>query len=142
MNKRRAAIFCGVVLSASVFSSCGSTKTFTPRSAYPPDPWVKGYSDPDDCIGGEKLAALKFDLPDYPTGAFRNGQQGWTIIRLDVAANGLTENVRVERSVPRGIFDKASRKAVEAWEFRPPTAPLSDCRILLRYRAGQASLGT
>ncbi len=126
---------------AAGLSACGSTSVFTPRSAYPPDPWVKGYSDPDDCIGGEALAAVKFDMPDYPKSAFRNGRQGWTIIRLDVAADGETRNVRVERSVPSGTFDKASIEAVEAWQFRPPAASLSDCRILLRYRAGQASLG-
>ncbi|WP_189586128.1 energy transducer TonB [Litorimonas cladophorae] len=136
---------CFVPLSlcvSSVFiSSCGSTTTFNPRSAYPPDPWVKGYSNPDDCIGGEKLAAIEFDLPSYPKSAFRNGQQGWAIIRLNVDAAGLTQNVKVERSVPSGVFETASRKAVEAWRFQPPAKPLSDCRVLLRYRAGEASLG-
>ena len=121
--------------------ACGSTTVFTPRPAYPPDPWVKGYSDPDDCIGGEDLAAIKFDMPIYPKSAFRNGQQGWTIVRLDLTANGLTENVRIERSVPTGTFDKASISAVEAWQFRPPAAPLSNCRILLKYQAGEVNLG-
>ena len=126
---------------AAGLSACGSTSVFTPRSAYPPDPWVKGYSDPDDCIGGEALAAVKFDMPIYPKSAFRNGRQGWTMMRLDVAQDGATENVRVERSVPSGTFDRASLKAVEAWQFRPPEQPLSDCRVLLRYRAGEVSLG-
>jgi len=120
---------------------CASASVFTPRSAYPPDPWVKGYSDPDDCIGGEDLAALKFDMPSYPKKAFRNGLQGWTIIRLDVASDGATENVRIERSVPSGTFDKASVSAVTAWQFRPPETPLSNCRVLLRYQSGQASIG-
>ena len=122
-------------------TACGSSTVFTPRSAYPPDPWVKGYSNPDDCIGGEALAAVKFDMPSYPKAAFRNGLQGWTIVRLDVAANGATENIRIERSVPGGPFDKASISAVKAWQFRPPKAPLSDCRILLKYQSGEASLG-
>lgn len=129
------------LLAAAVLTGCGSTDIFMPRSAYPPDPWVKGYSNPDDCIGGEQLAALKFELPSYPSGAFRSGQQGWTIVRLDVDAAGVTENVSIERSIPRGMFDKTSRKAVEAWRFRPPETPLADCRILLRYRAGAVSLG-
>ena len=122
-------------------SACGSTKVFTPRSAYPPDPWAKGYSDPDDCIGGEDLAAIKFDLPAYPKSAFRNGLQGWTIVRLDLTSDGLTDNVRIERSLPNGTFDKASISAVEAWQFRPPEAPLVNCRILLKYQAGAVNLG-
>jgi len=129
------------LLLAAGLSACGSTSVFTPRSAYPPDPWVKGYSDPDDCIGGEALAAIKFDMPAYPKSAFRNGQQGWTIMRLDVAADGSTKSVRVERSLPSGTFDKASIRAVDVWQFRPPPTPLSNCRVLLRYRAGEASLG-
>ncbi len=140
MNRSVAVV--SFVLIGLGLSSCGSTSTFTPRSAYPPDPWVKGYSDPDDCIGGEQLAALKFDLPDYPKSAFRNGRQGWTIVRLDIASEGHTENVRIERSVPSGTFDKASKTAVEAWQFRPPDQPLKNCRVLLRYRAGATTLGS
>lgn len=123
-------------------SSCGSTTVFQPKSAYPPDPWVKGYSDPDDCLGGEDLAAIKFDLPTYPKRAFQTGRQGWTIIRLDVDAEGLTENIRIERALPEGPFEKSSRKAVENWRFRPPQQPLLNCRVLLRYQAGKVTLGS
>jgi len=130
-----------LLIMTGALSACGSTSIFTPKSAYPPDPWVKGYSDPDDCIGGEQLAAVKFDLPQYPKSAFRNGRQGWTITRLDVLESGKTQNIRIERSVPDGLFDKASLAAVSAWKFRPPKAPLTDCRVLLRYRMGETSLG-
>jgi len=73
---RLAVLFCAVGLTAFGLNACRSTSVFTPKSAYPPDPWVKGYSDPDDCIGGEKLAAVTFDLPDYPKGSFRSAAEG------------------------------------------------------------------
>ena len=132
-----------VSLAAAVLASCGSTsKPFNPTSQYPPDPWVKGYSAADDCLGGEKLAARDFAMPDYPSRAYRTGRQGWTIMRLDVDASGQTQNVDVERSVPDGMFDKASEKAVENWTFDPPAdGPLENCRVLLRYRAGSVTLG-
>lgn len=138
--------FSGFVLSsiaAGVLCSCGSTsKPFVPASQYPPDPWVKGYSDPDDCIGGEKLAARDFAMPEYPSRPYRTGRQGWTIMRLDVDAAGQTQNVEVEKSVPDGMFDSASEKAVENWTFAPPASgPLKNCRVLLRYRAGSVTLG-
>jgi len=123
-------------------TGCGSTEVFHPKSSYPPDPWVKGYSDPDDCLGGEALAAIDFDLPDYPKRSFQTGRQGWTIIRLDVDAEGETENIRIERAVPEGLFNSTSIKAVNAWRFHPPAQPLKDCRILLRYQAGNVSLGS
>ena len=60
-----AGVFLGLLTSACA-STDVSEGTFKPKSQYPPDPWVKGYSNPDDCLGGEKLAAIDFALPDYP----------------------------------------------------------------------------
>jgi TonB family protein len=126
-------------LSASL-SACAS-KPFKPKSYYPPDPWVKGYADPDDCIGGEKLAAINFDLPKYPRRAFRTGRQGWVILRLDIDADGSTDNVSVERALPGGMFESATKKAARKWLFHPPKEPLDKCRVLIRYQLGAVSLG-
>lgn len=130
-------------LFASLFlGACATKSVFNPRSEYPPDPWVKGYSNPDDCLGGERLAARKFDLPEYPRRAFNSGRQGWVIIKLDVTDLGETTNVSVERSLPDGLFEGSARKAVRAWQFEPPQGGgLKNCRVLLRYKFGRVSLG-
>ena len=131
-----------LILLALGLSACATKKTFNPKSQYPPDPWVKGYSNPDDCIGGEKLAAIDFDLPDYPRRAFNTGRQGWVIVKLDVTAAGETENVEVERAVPDALFPANARSAVKAWRFEPPKGgALQNCRVLIRYRFGTVSLG-
>ena len=126
-------------------SACATPDAFVAKSAYPPDPWVKGYSDPEDCLGGEQLAARAFALPDYPARAFRAGAQGWVILRLDVDGAGVTRNVEVERAVPEGGlwggFEGAAVRAAESWRFAPPDAPLDDCRVLIRFRMGSVSLG-
>lgn len=129
-----------LLLSALLLSACAS-KPFKPKSDYPIDPWVKGYADPDDCIGGEKLAAINFELPGYPRKAFRTGRQGWVILRLDVAANGATENVSIERALPGGMFENTTKKAARRWLFHPPAEPLNNCRVLIRYQLGAVSLG-
>lgn len=130
------------ICAALTLASCATKDAFTPKSYYPPDPWVKGYSNPDDCIGGEKLAARKFELPEYPKRSFNTGRQGWVIMRLDVNAAGITENVDVERSVPDGLFEAVSRSAVRDWRFEPPKdGALENCRVLLRFRAGEVTLG-
>lgn len=127
---------------AVLLGGCATKGVFKPKSQYPPDPWVKGYSNPDDCLGGEQLAARSFELPKYPRRSFNSGRQGWVIMKLDVSAEGLTENVDVERSLPDGLFEGASRAAVKAWTFQPPKGgPLKDCRVLLRFRAGDVTLG-
>lgn len=130
-----------LLILALSLSACASSKPFMPKSDYPPDPWVKGYTNPNDCIGGEKLAAREFVLPAYPKRAFRTGRQGWVIIRLDVNALGETENVSIERAVPDRLFGGNARKAAQAWSFHPPKEPLYNCRVLLRYRLGAVSLG-
>jgi len=135
----------GFMVSAvlSSLTACGTKTVFVPKSSYPPDPWVKGYAGEQDCLGGEALAAIDFELPAYPRRSFNTGRQGWVIMRLDVNANGNTEKVGIERALPEGLFDKVSIEAVEAWRFAPPKdGPLFNCRILLRYRGGTVSLGS
>ena len=130
-------------VSGLLLAGCSTADSFRPKSQYPPDPWVKGYSNPDDCLGGEKLAALSFELPAYPRRSFNSGRQGWVIMRLDVNAAGETENVIAERSVPEGLFESASIDAVKNWRFQPPgDGALRNCRVLLRYKFGSVSLGT
>jgi len=85
------AVFCMALL-LSACASNGEQQPFMPRSDYPVDAWVKGYAQEDDCLGGEKLAAIKFDLPEYPRRAYKNGRQGWTLVQLDVDAGGQTQN--------------------------------------------------
>lgn len=131
-----------IITAVLILTGCATKDVFKPRSQYPPDPWVKGYSNPDDCLGGEKLAARNFELPKYPRRSFNSGRQGWVIMKLDVNASGNTENVEVERSVPDGLFEDASRDAVKRWTFQPPIdGALKDCRVLLRFRAGEVTLG-
>ncbi len=135
--------FIIVMMVSVLFWGCASKADyFVPKSEYPVDPWVKGYSNPDDCLGGEKLAARKFFLPEYPKSEFNAGWQGWVILRLDVNADGNTENVKVERSVPGGRFDRSARRAVEGWVFEPPVdGAMANCRVLIRFKLGGVSLG-
>ena len=136
------AVFCMALL-LSACASNGEQQPFMPRSDYPVDAWVKGYAQEDDCLGGEKLAAIKFDLPEYPRRAYKNGRQGWTLGQLDVDAGGQTQNVKIQRAVPYGgLFENPSRAAVENWVFKAPAGgPLENCRVLIRYRMGKVSLG-
>jgi len=103
------------VLAAGVLWGCASAPTtFKPRSQYPPDPWVKGYANPDDCLGGELLAAR---------------------------STGNVENVSTERSVPEGVFEKHTERVLKDWAFAPPKSEgLQNCRILIRYRVGIVSI--
>ena len=125
-----------------VLTSCASSDPqFKARSQYPPDPWVKGHANPDDCIGGEDLAARNIPLPDYPKRALKRGNQGWVIVKLDVAADGRVENVTSEKSIPENVFERHTLRTLKTWTFAPPKQDgLRNCRVLIRYRLGVVSL--
>lgn len=131
-----------VFFTALALQACSSTEPqFKPRSQYPPDPWVKGYANPEDCLGGESLAALHIPLPSYPRKALRNGRQGWVIVKLDIGADGHVLNVESEKSIPRNVFEDHTLKQLRTWRFEPPKSEgLENCRVLIRYRFGIVSL--
>ena len=131
-----------IVMMAVMLTGCGSVTTFHPQSQYPPDPYVKSYADPGDCIGGESLAAIDLAMPEYPSHAFRTGRQGWVILRLDVGVDGSVVTADAQRSLPEGLFEKSAERAARQWRFEPPaTGDLINCRVLVRYRLGEVSLG-
>lgn len=129
-------------LAGFVLQACASSDpVFKARSHYPPDPWVKGYANPDDCLGGEALAARHIPLPDYPKKASKRGNQGWVIVKLDVDVQGQVQNVEAEKSIPRNVFEGHTLKQLKTWRFAPPkSGRLENCRILIRYRLGVVSL--
>ena len=134
--------FFQLLLSLFILIACANPKAFKPVSQYPPDPWVKGYANPNDCIGGETLAASKFVLPIYPRRAFKSGRQGWVLVKLNVDEYGETKDIIIERSLPGGLFDVPVNKAINQWKFDPPqNGEMKNCRVLIRFRAGEVSLG-
>ena len=127
---------------AAALVACATPDAFIPQSQYPPDPYVKGYAAENDCIGGETLAARSLPLPVYPRRAFRTGRQGWVILKLDVAPDGTVAKVEAERGLPDGMFEGAARRAAREWRFEPPASGgLEDCRVLVRFRLGDVTLG-
>ena len=131
-----------LLLSLFILIGCANTKAFKPVSQYPPDPWVKGYANSNDCIGGETLAVSKFVLPIYPGRAFKSGRQGWVLVKLNVDEHGETKDIIIERSLPGGLFDVPVNKAINQWKFDPPqNGEMKNCRVLIRFRAGEVSLG-
>ena len=132
---------CLGFMGVTITSCASSDAQFKARSQYPPDPWVKGRASEDDCIGGEELAARNIPLPDYPKKALRRGNQGWVIVKLDVAPDGSVENVESDKSIPENVFERHTLKTLKTWKFAPPRQDgLQNCRVLIRYRLGVVSL--
>lgn len=56
--------------------------------------------------------------PIYPRRAAEQFIEGWVEIQFDIGPTGSTRNVRVRKSNPRGIFDKAAVQAVKKWKYK------------------------
>lgn len=123
-------------------SACGGGRVFVPRSDYGLAPEPRAYTEPGDCRGGSRLRAIALEPPEYSRRAFRSGQQGWVVVRVDISPQGRTRNVRVLDAQPSGPFEGSARKAARGWRFEPPGGEgLSRCVVVLDFRFGVGRVG-
>lgn len=76
--------------------------------------------DPPRSTEARPLAADNA-APRYPAGALRRGEGGTVVLRVNVGADGLPEEVEVARHSGSRELDRAALVAVRDWRFRPAT---------------------
>ena len=57
--------------------------------------------------------------PQYPLRAEERGIEGWVELEFTISAQGTVKDARVLRSKPKGVFDRASLRAVRKWKYNP-----------------------
>ena len=114
---------------------------FMPTDDYPTPPNVENMIGPEDCRGST-LAAIQYDLPAYPSGAYSHGRQGWVVVRFHVYADGSVHRASIARAVPDGVFNRAARRAVSNWQFRSLDGAdvLTNCVVMFEFRAGEVRI--
>ena len=55
----------------------------------------------------------------YPLRAEERGIEGWVELEFTISAQGTVKDARVLRSKPKGVFDRASLRAVRKWKYNP-----------------------
>ena len=71
--------------------------------------------------------------PLYPVTARMKGIEGEVTLVFIVRTDGSTDNIQVNSSEPKGVFDTAAINAIEKWRFKPATSggtPVA-CRVIL-----------
>lgn len=137
-----ALLFLILVSCAPGTGRIGEGKIFVPRMDFGIAPDPGDFTRPGDCRGGSQLAAVDVAEPEYPRRAFLNGQQAWVAVRLDVAEDGRTRNVKIVEAQPVNSFNGAAKKTVRNWRFEPPqNGPLTRCVVVLDYRFGVGRIG-
>ncbi len=69
------------------------------------------------------LVAINTPQPGYPPEALRSGTTGSVEVEFVVNRDGSVSDVRVVKSMPRGIFDRGVQTTVRKWQFQPLDEP-------------------
>lgn len=57
--------------------------------------------------------------PQYPIRAAERGIEGWVVLRFTITAAGTVVNPEVLDANPKRIFDRAAKRALKKWKYRP-----------------------
>lgn len=72
--------------------------------------------------------------PTYPARALTKGIEGFVDVQFQVNAMGSTDDVRVIRANPEGVFDKAAIRAVKRWKYLPDEERIQSATLQERIR--------
>jgi len=67
---------------------------------------------------GELIPLVKI-APRYPRKAAMNKKEGWVKVEFTVTELGTVADVKVVDAKPRRLFDRAAKKAILKWKFKP-----------------------
>ncbi|WP_456418553.1 energy transducer TonB [Thiolapillus sp.] len=67
---------------------------------------------------GDLIPLVKI-APRYPRKAALAGKEGWVKVQFTVTELGTVKDVQVLDSKPRRLFDRAAKKAILKWKFKP-----------------------
>lgn len=68
-----------------------------------------------------EICPVNRPAPIYPQAALSMWEEGFVVVEYDIAAGGMTENVRVVDSWPAFMFNSSATDAVKSWTFNPPS---------------------
>ncbi|QIZ76684.1 energy transducer TonB [Ferrimonas lipolytica] len=57
--------------------------------------------------------------PQYPARALRKKTEGYVVMSFTINEQGRPEDIKIEKSEPVRIFDRAAMKALSRWKYQP-----------------------
>jgi protein TonB len=78
-------------------------------------PYLGGSSGTSD---GEIMPIVRI-LPQMPRSAAMKGIEGYVKVRFTVTKSGSTSNVKIVEAKPPRIFNRAAKKSILKWKYKP-----------------------
>ncbi len=72
--------------------------------------------------------------PRYPIAAAKGGIAGSVVLKFDIMPAGNVMNISVVKSVPEGIFDKESRRALKQWKYKASATGTKGAHVQLDFQ--------
>ena len=69
--------------------------------------------------GSQSLMPIVRIMPQMPRKAAMRGIEGYVIVNFTVSKTGSTKEITIAEAVPANIFNKAARRAISKWRYRP-----------------------
>lgn len=99
-------------------------------------------SDPDPAtISPPAPARVAPDLkpiiryePEYPERALARGKEGYAIVSFSILPSGLTTDVMIVESQPKGYFEIAAKEAVWKWRYPPQQLTVPNMRARFEFQ--------
>ena len=57
--------------------------------------------------------------PIYPDKAIKENLEGFVVLKFDITETGSTDNIKIVKSSPKGIFEKNAIAAFKQWQYKP-----------------------
>ncbi len=93
---------------------------FNPTGLKFTKPVISTNKKPDiNMVSGDFPVASFLANPSYPRSALSKSIEGFVDVQFDVSKFGATENIKVVRASPTGIFESSALRAVKRWRFQP-----------------------
>jgi TonB family protein len=88
------------------------------RAPSPPPPSSQPASQPA-ASAGPRIVPISMEAPSYPQEARRDGAVGFVTVAFTIRVDGTVDDVEVVEDRPRGVFRRATQRAVRRWRFEP-----------------------
>lgn len=75
--------------------------------------------DQQQRVDASQLVRTRYQPPEYPSSALRRNRDGWVVLDFTITRDGSVEDIEIVESEPGTLFDRAARRALSRWEYKP-----------------------